>query len=138
MAGVVPQLIITLSPSQDGLQAELPGSSGSRRVVSFRQNDFAEDCLRILQGLARSTVQIGEDGAPTQAQVRHWERHELFPDPRCPFCRAEGRAAPIRQPKTRPLTIPIGDGSVIVRRIKAKTRGGTKTKLTASLEELGL
>lgn len=137
MMSGLPQLIITLSPSQDGLQAELPGANGARRVVSFSKKDFAGDCLRILQGLARRAIEIGEDGAPTQAQVKHWERHELFPDPRCPFCRAEDRVGPAKVAKSKPLEIAIGDGSASVRRVKVHQRE-SKTRLTASLEELGL
>lgn len=137
MSGV-PHLIITLTPDQAGLQAELPGANGSRRVCQLSRKDFAGDCLRILQGLARSAVAIGEDGAPTQQQVRHWERHELFPDSRCSFCRAEGRAAPAGTKTPKAYQQSAGDGSVTVRRIAAKGKARAKTKLTASLEELGL
>lgn len=46
---------------------------------------------RILDAQVQNQTKLGEDGAPTAAQVKHWERHELFSDPLCPFCKAEGR-----------------------------------------------
>lgn len=133
-----PQLIITLSPDQTQLQAELPGVNGARRIVSMAHKDFVSSCLKILQGLARGKTEIGLDGAPTQQQVRHWERHSIFPDDHCPFCLNEKKvSAQRRQQRVREHF--VGDGSVTVRRIPA---GSKKEKpersSSASLTELGI
>ena len=69
----IPQVIVTLSP-QGHLQAELPGANGSRRRVDLRADSAVKTLTRILQGQLQSKVEIGLDGAPTQAQVRHWAR----------------------------------------------------------------
>ena len=87
-----PQVIVTLSPQGD-LIAELPGLNGSRRQVPLRTNEeTVESCLlRILNAQVKQQTSLGQDGAPTAAQVKHWERHDIFSDPSCPFCKAEGR-----------------------------------------------
>jgi hypothetical protein len=133
-----PQLIITLSPDQSQLQAELPGLNGSRRVcVLPRKNrDFIEACRRILQGLALGKVQIGLDGAPTSQQVRHWERHSMFPDDRCPFCLDEKRVTSQRR-QQRLSEHTVGDGSVTVRRVPSRKRGDGLKSATSALQ-LGL
>lgn len=120
----IPQLIITLSPTRDALQLELPGVNGLRRVVPVRTQDLATTCLRILCAQAERKVQIGLDGAPTQRQVRHWERHDLFPDDRCPFCIAEGRtrAGQGRPGWRRTSEHTVGDGSIKVRKLLPKSR----------------
>src|SRR5216684_3310511 len=88
---MIPQILVTLSPSGE-LQAELPGSNGARRVVPL-QRDVSTTLLRILNSQlhAGDSVEIGEDGAPTARQVRHWTNHKTFPDYQCPFCQSEGR-----------------------------------------------
>ncbi len=143
-----PQLLITLTPDRLGLQAELPGANGSRRVVSLSSKAFFSDCLRILLAQANLKVEIGLDGAPTQAQVRHWEQHGAdHPSDRCPFCLEAGwvHFRPGSGQRRREQT--QGDGSVKVRRLPAKGKarsggGGQKRnlarKISASLEELGL
>ena len=146
---LVPQLIITLSPDRSGLQVELPGANGSRRVVPLAGKQFYESCLRMLQAQAERKVQIGLDGAPTQAQVKHWERHSIFPDDRCPFCLAEGRAGHARRGSWKPAREhTVGDGSIRVTRLpsagpSAGQRSATGKRLSRKvegkmLEELGL
>jgi len=134
----IPQLIITLTPDRLGLQAELPGVNGSRRVVSLGKSEFFSSCLRILRATADAKVEIGLDGAPTQAQVKHWDQHSpKAPSDRCPFCLAEGwvHSRP-RGAKRSEQT--QGDGSVKVRKIAARGGRPLGRKISASLEELGL
>lgn len=105
------QAIVTLNAETQALQIELPGVNGYRRRVELRPGDSIENVLRVcLEGMAKKQYSVGEDGAPTSAQVRHWQRHgtarphaegriEYFTadgqigwgDPQCPFCQAEGR-----------------------------------------------
>ena len=88
-----PQLILTLAPGGQ-LVVELPGANGSRRQVKLEgsDEDIIASLLRMLQAQLRSQISIGLDGAPTQAQARHWTRHQgLWGDPSCPFCISEGR-----------------------------------------------
>jgi hypothetical protein len=140
--GRVPQVLVTLSP-QGGLVAELPGANGSRRRVDLKHGDAAETLLRILHAQLASRVAIGEDGAPTQAQVRHWERHQIFADPRCPHCRAEGRGAEATSSRRRPTLI-SDHGGVTIRRLPpgAKAKPKRKVKVAAQTDrkvsELGL
>ena len=91
-----PQVILTISPTGQ-LQLELPGANGARRKVEVNEDNLAPIARRILEAQALRAVAIGEDGAPTQAQVRHWESHGngQFRDPRCPFC-SEERLAELR------------------------------------------
>jgi hypothetical protein len=49
---------------------------------------------RILSAQINNKSKLGEDGAPTQAQSLHWQRHETFSDPSCTFCKSEGRFEP--------------------------------------------
>lgn len=80
--------------SDGGLQMGLPGPDNSTRWVVLRDTDSApatEVLLRVLHALERDEAGIGTDGAPTQAQVRHWQMHATFPSPKCAFCQAEAR-----------------------------------------------
>lgn len=78
---------VTISLTASGsLQFEFPGFEGSTRLVPFREGE--DTILRVLRGLARDEEALGQTGSPTQQQVRHWERHSIFADPRCPWCKA--------------------------------------------------
>ena len=118
---ISPQVILTISPTGE-LQLELPGANGARRRIGVNEHSLAPIARRILEAQALRAIAIGEDGAPTQAQVRHWESHGngRFRDPRCPFCSeerlAELRAMGVRdkaaaraaqaKPKSEPRTSP--------------------------------
>jgi hypothetical protein len=119
----LPQVIVTLAPN-GRLIAELPGPNGARRKV-----DLTGDCeatlQRILQGQLRNRVEIGLDGAPTAAQVKHWERHAIWADPTCPFCISERGLKP---GKPRSVTIAAGNGEVTVRRVNGKDTAKLKAK----------
>lgn len=134
----IPQLILVLTPNQAGLQIELPGANGMRRVIPVSRGDKLQDvALRILQAQARQQIEIGLDGAPTSRQLLHWERHWMFPDDRCPFCIAEGTAHRPSKRWQRASEHVVGDGSVTVRRVPPKGRP-MRQKLSGSLESLGL
>lgn len=117
MTSRTPQLIITLTP-QGTLAVELPGSQATRRQVAIRTGDAGETLLRILEAQARDATEIGLDGAPTQKQVLHWERHGQWPSSSCRFCIAEGRASVDHSRVPKPLVMSTPDG-VQVRRLKA-------------------
>jgi hypothetical protein len=131
-----PQVLVTITP-EGGLAIELPGQQATRRQVLLRTSDAGATLLRILKAQQDHRVELGLDGAPTGAQVHHWERHNIWPDSRCRFCLVEGRAK--KSPKKRVLVYKTPDG-VEVRRIKAGATGlGLKleTKIQAP-EEIGL
>jgi hypothetical protein len=92
MTGAVPQVIVTLG-AEGQLVMELPGAFATRRQVSLMKGREAEVLQRVLQAQLVSRTEIGLDGAPTAAQVRHWERHTTWPAEGCRFCIAEGRVA---------------------------------------------
>jgi hypothetical protein len=57
-----------------------------------QDNTVCDILLRILQGQLNSKSKLGEDGAPTAQQLRHWEKHSgIWGDPSCPFCISEGK-----------------------------------------------
>lgn len=118
-----PQLILSLGP--EGLQTELPGAFATRRklVLHGTPEQKLATIERILEALGQDLTEIGLDGAPTEAQVRHWERHEIWPDTRCAFCQREGRfgAKPQRE-RRRVVEYKTAEG-VEVRRIKARVSG---------------
>ena len=78
----IPQVIITLSPSGD-IVAELPGPFATRRQIALRAGHVEQSLRKMLEAQQASRTEIGTDGAPTIAQVRHWECHEIWPDERC-------------------------------------------------------
>lgn len=132
---MTPQAIVTLTP-EGTLAIELPGANGSRRKVELRHGSVEQTLLEILHGQLKSRVQIGEDGAPTQAQVKHWERHEVFGDARCAFCIAEGRTFG----SNRSHRVIASYDGVVIRRVEAKRRGKGQSVSSSqkSAEALGL
>jgi hypothetical protein len=118
----LPQVIVTLAPNGT-LIAELPGPNGARRQVPLGKNP-GETLTRILQNQLSNRTEIGLDGAPTQAQVKHWERHEIWADPTCRFCIAERGLHPRQKPKAttqKPVVVSKSNG-VEVRRLSDKQR----------------
>lgn len=139
MTSRAPQLLITLSP-QGKLVCELPGQQATRRQIELRTSDAGETLLRILEGQAREGIEIGLDGAPTAAQVRHWERHATWPSSACRFCIAEGRAQPdhASHRKQRFLRVERRTDGVEIRVKKIPERACGHTTLTKNIGDLGL
>lgn len=135
----VPQLILTLSP-QGALVVELPGSFATRRKIELREADALATLRRILEAQAQDQTEIGLDGAPTTAQVKHWERHGTWPDTRCKFCVAEGRfGAPAQFRRSRSELVYKTPGGVEVRRLRPKQSGEKKrSRASRDAKELGL
>src|SRR5215472_3211214 len=134
----VVQLTLTMNP-EGSIVAEIPFNGGRRHILI----DSFESIRRILAAqLHRSQSTIGTDGAPTQSQVTHWEKHLEQADPvngiilsvqnlqpdTCIWClahtmglatdrRAHNRARAILREQRRAATHPftMGDGSVKVR-----------------------
>lgn len=146
-----PTLQVSLSPEGD-LLLHLPGAAalGDRRIAlregftDSGESRLAQTLRRVLRAQADRQYEIGSDGAPTERQVRHWERHQLFADDRCPFCLAEGRLALSRdslRKRAAQRTVLSSYGGVTVRRIAAKgkgARGAAKVCMTSgSAAELG-
>ena len=128
----IPQVLITLSPSGN-LQAELPGANGARRVVPIRDLESIE---RMLRGQLSAHYEIGEDGAPTSRQVRHWERHDVFADPQCPFCIAEGRIKKANNAGFAPFHIIARNRGVVIRRRNKKPKAKLPQNHTDVLNDL--
>lgn len=120
MTGHAPTISLRLN-DHGALVIALPGHAGSTRdcFVSAPDN-LAMTLTQILQALASGRAEIGEDGAPTQAQVRHWEKHVwpemAWPDASCRFCIAEGLIKPTK-PKinTKKVLAKRPDGVEIAR-----------------------
>lgn len=91
---MTPQLLITLDPTTGKLQAELPGTMATRRKLPLDTAQAGETLLRILNAQLEDRTELGTDGAPTKAQLRHWEDHGQWPSSSCRFCLAEGLAKP--------------------------------------------
>lgn len=124
----VPQVIVTIDP-QGKLVAELPGPSCTRRQVHMRSGEAEETLLRILQHQLLSKVEIGLDGAPTQRQVDHWERHQIWPNEGCRWCIEEDRIGSGISSRRRQEFFTVG-GDVKVRKLKAKASGLPKKAKT--------
>jgi DNA-binding MarR family transcriptional regulator len=137
MTSRVPQVLVSLS-AEGGLVVELPGQQATRRQVFLRTSEAGETLLRILQAQSTEGVELGLDGAPTQAQVLHWERHGIWPDSRCRFCLAEKRIKPtVPRRKLKELILSRPDG-VEVKRIKTGAKGQRVQSTDKSMEDLGL
>jgi hypothetical protein len=134
-----PQILVTLSPAGK-LVLELPGSQATRRQLQVRDGELAETLHRILTAQLQQQTEIGLDGAPTQAQVQHWERHGIWADSRCRFCLAEGRAKPdhsqfrVRRKEVVYKT-PAG---VEVRTIKSGLGGARVLQAKRNAKDMGL
>lgn len=135
-----PSLVVSLAP--DGTLVAEHFTNGGRHSTPLKPGFAEADIRRILQAKLRSLVALGEDGQPTAHQVRHWERHEVWKDPSCPFCIAEG----LRPQKKRKSTNWEEIGSGGAARVRTLPPGSAK-KLAAqarrqaapaTAEELGL
>lgn len=112
-----------------------------REVTLFGHGETICDTIhRILKARETGDYEIGEDGEPTEAQVRHWERHVIWPDSQCSFCRAERRGLPSPNQSPRRGTVISDYGGVTIRRVPtgASAKGSRKAKkgLTAQIEKM--
>lgn len=114
---------LRVSLSTEGeLQVLLDGAAESAAPIVLARGKEGETLVRILEARLTAPYQLGEDGQPTEAQVRHWERHEVWPDGRCPFCVAEGRIS--GPAKSRATLLVISEaGGVTIRRLPEGARG---------------
>lgn len=123
MTSRIPQVIVTLTP-QGHLAVELPGAFATRRQIVLNTKEAGDSLLRILEGQARDQTEIGLDGAPTAAQIKHWERHQIWADSHCRFCLAEGRAKPdFSSLRVKKTVLVKKEGEVEVRRLKPGASG---------------
>lgn len=101
------------------LQGKIHAAADAANQISNLQNQDNTICdilLRILQGQQTSKSRLGEDGAPTASQIKHWDKHgalcedkeciknkkglrphshdQVWSDPSCPHCISEGRFDP--------------------------------------------
>lgn len=123
------------------LQLELPAVAGAWRMVALSANQAEATIKRILQALAGDKTEIGEDGAPTIVQVRHWEKHQDWPSDRCKFCISEGRIKGPSEGRKRKESLVIArySSGVEVRRVaKGKSGNSPKAGTKKAAGELGL
>lgn len=77
------------------LQSRANEAANNLNTILISDNTFSDIIIRILEAQVQNKVKIGEDGAPTQQQIKHWERHSnIWGDPSCPFCIVEGKFEP--------------------------------------------
>lgn len=100
---MTPQLIVSLG-AEDQLVVELPGPFATRRKIDLGSNPEAvvSALKRILHAQREGQSAIELDGAPTAAKLKHWQRHDRFPNTKCPHCWAEGR---FREENLPPLRV---------------------------------
>lgn len=116
----VPQVIVSLDPFGN-LKLELPGCGGVRRAIAMRDSEAVATLKRVLAAQAAGDVEIGFDGAPTTQQLKHWERHEQWPDASCRFCLAEDRIRPSSK-RQRRATLIARTGDIEIKRLAAITK----------------
>lgn len=132
---------LTVSLNAEGaLQVALPGPGGGVRHIPLKAGMAAELLQRMLMELAAGVSAIGTDAAPTAAQVRHWERHQVFSDEHCSFCT---KRSAISTRKRVFRAVPVGNTGVVVRRVApgmtaAKAAALGPSVSTKTLAELGL
>lgn len=81
----------TLNHLQSKIQAARDAFNQLSNIIN-NDNTTCDVILRILEARVANRSQIGEDGNPTEQQVRHWQKHSgIFGDPSCPFCISEGK-----------------------------------------------
>jgi len=73
------------------LVQNLPATIAALTSILDKDATLNETLTRILTAQLENKSKLGEDGAPTNQQVNHWDKHSIFSDPMCPFCKAEGR-----------------------------------------------
>lgn len=61
------------------------------REIGLKLGCEIETIERVLRARAVQQHSIGQDGAPTRQQVRHWQMHQNAADDKCPFCQHEKR-----------------------------------------------
>lgn len=115
----------------------LPGFMNASRAVTLRTAEAGETLQRILRALDEDKTEIGLDGAPTLAQVRHWERHTIWADERCRFCLAEGRIKPSKQRFHKTTVVEKRSDGIEIRRIATGKSGPRKLRSAKSLRDLG-
>lgn len=72
----------------------IPATNAANDLSTLLKTDntLTDILLRILENQVSSKHKIGEDGNPTEQQVRHWQKHNsIWGDPMCPFCISEGK-----------------------------------------------
>lgn len=122
-------MLVTLSP-EGHLQMELPGVFPTRRVVALHADSIGSTLLRVLRAQLEEKAEIGEDGAPTRVQVKHWERHEVFKDSRCRFCLAEGQAKASTRKRHYREVSHGNQGEVRIRKLASKEKGSARQQVS--------
>lgn len=130
----IPQVIVTID-AEGQLVVKLPGLNGFMHSVVLNAADAGQTLTRILSDQCLRLAQIGDDGAPTQAQVRHWEQHSSTSNAKCAFCQAEGLGASRQNQKQWELLCRNGDTEVRVIKFRDNLR---KAVVAESPEALGL
>lgn len=129
---------VTVRLSPEGkLTLALPGFLNGSRDIVLRKDEAGETLVRILMALSEDKTEIGLDGAPTQAQVHHWERHTIWADERCRFCLAEGRVKPSAQRFHKKTLVEKRSDGIEIRKIATGKSGPRVLRTRKSLADLG-
>jgi hypothetical protein len=128
----LPQVIVTLAPNGT-LIAELPGANGARRQVPLGPKPTRRNPYPHPAGPTQFTRGDWPGRCANQAQVKHWERHEIWADPTCRFCIAERGLHPRQKPKAvaeKPVVVSKSTASrsagLAIRSAKPSSSGPTR------------
>lgn len=88
MAGHEASVRVKLAPNGKDLTLEFLSEGGLKHDVPVTNPGALGSTLTsVLQTIRNGRVELGTDGAPTSAQVLHWEKHSSgWPVATCRFC----------------------------------------------------
>ncbi len=88
---MTPQLTLTIA--NDGSLVIERMLNGNRQQITIAEGELEMVCRRILEAQNRRENSLGQDGLPTESQIRCWENHQSAPSYFCPHCHHDGRAS---------------------------------------------
>ena len=132
---MTPQVTLTLSPSGQIVIERM--MAGMRQQIPISDGNLESIVRRILTAQSQRETRLGEDGQPTESQVKCWERHSQFPSYNCPHCLSDGRVGQIRRRQVSAEAAPDGNNKTPIRRLSPGRNAKTLSS-NLSADDLGL